>query len=182
MCLILLHHMLSLYRQTTPRSYSACRINPDFSTRCAKPFGFGTTATAPSSNMLPGSAAIIRFHRLRHPRELGAPRSKHFCRIWRSMRHVSAATQAQALSAILFLYKRVLNVDLPWLDERGTCTSPEAPAVGALARGGSPRSCCARWRTTGSSRACSTVAAFAYSRPCAFGSRTSNSSGDCRGT
>jgi integrase len=31
-------------------------------------------------------------------------------------RNVAAATQAQALAALLFLYKRVLNVDLPWLE------------------------------------------------------------------
>ncbi len=30
---------------------------------------------------------------------------------------VSAATQGQALAALLFLYKNVLEIDLPWLDE-----------------------------------------------------------------
>ena len=30
-------------------------------------------------------------------------------------RNVAAATQNQALSAILFLYQDVLGVDLPWL-------------------------------------------------------------------
>ncbi len=30
---------------------------------------------------------------------------------------VSASTQGQALAALLFLYKQVLGVDLPWLDE-----------------------------------------------------------------
>ena len=33
-----------------------------------------------------------------------------------SDRQVSPATQAQALAALLFLYKRVMNVDLPWID------------------------------------------------------------------
>src|SRR5205085_7273477 len=32
-------------------------------------------------------------------------------------RNVASATQNQALSALLFLYKRVLGVQLPWLDE-----------------------------------------------------------------
>jgi integrase len=31
-------------------------------------------------------------------------------------RNVAAATQNQALAALLFLYKEVLNVELPWLD------------------------------------------------------------------
>lgn len=33
-----------------------------------------------------------------------------------TQRHVSSSTQNQALSAILFLYREVLVVDLPWLD------------------------------------------------------------------
>lgn len=31
-------------------------------------------------------------------------------------RQVSASTQKQALAALLFLYREVLGVDLPWLD------------------------------------------------------------------
>jgi integron integrase len=38
--------------------------------------------------------------------------------------NVAAATQAQALSALLFLYKSVLNVDLPWLDNVVRATRP----------------------------------------------------------
>jgi hypothetical protein len=36
-----------------------------------------------------------------------------------SDRGVSASTHRQALSAILFLYKEVLDAELPWLDEIG---------------------------------------------------------------
>ena len=32
-------------------------------------------------------------------------------------RDVAAATQQQALSALLFLYRNVLEIDLPWLDD-----------------------------------------------------------------
>ncbi|WP_239649877.1 phage integrase N-terminal SAM-like domain-containing protein [Methylocucumis oryzae] len=32
-------------------------------------------------------------------------------------RHVSSATQNQALSALLFLYREVLGIELPWLDK-----------------------------------------------------------------
>jgi integrase len=31
-------------------------------------------------------------------------------------RHVSASTQNQALAALLYLYQKVLQVELPWLD------------------------------------------------------------------
>jgi site-specific recombinase XerD len=39
-------------------------------------------------------------------------------------RNVSASTHQQALSALLFLYNRVLDVDLPWL---GNLTQPKKP-------------------------------------------------------
>jgi site-specific recombinase XerD len=45
-------------------------------------------------------------------------------------RHVSAATQNQAKAAILFLYKHVLNLELPWLDEVVQAKhSPRLPVV-----------------------------------------------------
>ena len=40
-------------------------------------------------------------------------------------RNVAAATQAQALAALLFLYKRVLNVELPWLDSVVRASRPK---------------------------------------------------------
>src|SRR5262245_54115507 len=57
----------------------------------------------------------IRFHRLRHPRELGGLEVTAFLTHLAVDRHVSASTQNQALAALLFLYKAVLEVDLPWL-------------------------------------------------------------------
>ena len=36
-----------------------------------------------------------------------------------SKRNVSSSTQRQALSSLLFLYGKVLGVDLPWLEEIG---------------------------------------------------------------
>jgi integron integrase len=45
-------------------------------------------------------------------------------------RHVSASTQNQALSALLFLYKHVLDIDLPWLDDIVRAKRPQRlPAV-----------------------------------------------------
>lgn len=58
----------------------------------------------------------IRFHRLRHPRDLGAEDIKRYLNHLANERRVSAATQNQALAALLFLYKQVLGTDLPWLE------------------------------------------------------------------
>jgi len=58
---------------------------------------------------------FIVFHQRRHPRELGGTEVESFLSYLANGRRVTAATQAQALAAILFLYKRVLNTDLPWL-------------------------------------------------------------------
>lgn len=52
----------------------------------------------------------------RHPVELGAPEIERFLTTLAVHGHVAAATQNQALSALLFLYKQVLGVELPWLD------------------------------------------------------------------
>ncbi|HEU5138047.1 MAG TPA: integron integrase [Steroidobacteraceae bacterium] len=57
----------------------------------------------------------IHFHQLRHPADLGADHIEAFLSNLATERNVAAATQAQALAALLFLYNRVLNVDLPWL-------------------------------------------------------------------
>jgi integron integrase len=59
----------------------------------------------------------IRFHGLRHPRDLGAAQVEAFLSDLAVQRHVSASTQAQARSALLFLYKEVLHIELPWLSE-----------------------------------------------------------------
>ena len=58
----------------------------------------------------------IVFHGRRHPAELGSPEVTQFLSNLATAGRVSASTQNQALSGLLFLYRRVLNVDLPWLD------------------------------------------------------------------
>ena len=58
----------------------------------------------------------LRFHGHRHPRELGPDEMKAFLSALADGRGVAASTQNQALSALLFLYKEVLGMELPWLD------------------------------------------------------------------
>src|SRR5688572_22948985 len=57
----------------------------------------------------------IRFHGYQHPSRLGGPDVEAFLSDLATRRNVAAATQAQALAAVLFLYKQVLRVDLPWI-------------------------------------------------------------------
>jgi integron integrase len=59
---------------------------------------------------------FILFHGRRHPRDMGGPEIEAFLTYLAKDRDVAAATQAQALAALLFLYKRVLNAALPWID------------------------------------------------------------------
>jgi integrase len=60
---------------------------------------------------------FIRWHGLRHPRDMGAPQVEAFLTMLATQRHVSASTHNQALSAILFLYRQVLGVELPWMQD-----------------------------------------------------------------
>jgi len=57
------------------------------------------------------------FHDKQHPSTLGAPAVEAFLSWLATDRSVSASTQNQALAALLFLYKEVLGVNLPWLDK-----------------------------------------------------------------
>jgi integron integrase len=60
---------------------------------------------------------FIRFHQYQHPTEMGAEEVTAFLTYLAVKQSVSASTQNQALSAILFLYKKVLEIELPWLDD-----------------------------------------------------------------
>jgi integron integrase len=60
---------------------------------------------------------FILFHNKRHPRDMGAAEVRDFLSHLAVDRHVSASTQNQAKSALLFLYREVLGMELPWLDE-----------------------------------------------------------------
>jgi integron integrase len=73
---------------------------------------------------------FIRFHGLRHSAEMGATEVRAFLSYLCNERHVAVATHKQALCALLFLYKQVLQVDLPWMDELPRPTrAPRRPTV-----------------------------------------------------
>jgi integron integrase len=75
----------------------------------------------------------VEFHERRHPRELGAAELERFLTHLAVQRRVSAATQSQALQALLFVYRHVLEIELPWLDGVTRATQPRRLPV-VLAR------------------------------------------------
>ncbi len=60
---------------------------------------------------------FILFHGKKHPEDMGKPQVEAFLTHLAVDRHVAASTQNLALSAILFLYREVLEIELPWLDD-----------------------------------------------------------------
>lgn len=59
---------------------------------------------------------FILFHRKRHPIEMGVDEIRQYLTHLANEEQVAASTQNQALSALLFLYRQVLSVDLPFID------------------------------------------------------------------
>jgi integron integrase len=60
---------------------------------------------------------FILFHHKRHPREMGAVEVEAFLNDLAVRGRVAAATQNQALAALVYLYRHVLKQELPWLNE-----------------------------------------------------------------
>ena len=54
---------------------------------------------------------------MQHPRAMGGTEVTQFLAILANERRVSVSKHNQALSALLFLYRQVLAIDLPWLTE-----------------------------------------------------------------
>jgi integron integrase len=67
----------------------------------------------------------IWFHDKRHPLDLGPREVEAFLTDLAIARKVSASTQNQALAALLFLYKQVMGIDLPWLDDVVRAKKPQ---------------------------------------------------------
>ena len=60
---------------------------------------------------------FVRHNGKRHPRELGAEEIQGFLTHLAVNLRVSASSQNQALSSLLFLYKKALGIELPWMDD-----------------------------------------------------------------
>ena len=66
----------------------------------------------------------IIFHHKRHPSEMGADEIRHYLSYLANEGRVSASTQNQALCALLFLYRVVLNLELPFIEGIERAKSP----------------------------------------------------------
>jgi integron integrase len=69
---------------------------------------------------------FILFHDKRHPQEMGAPEIERFLTHLAVNRQVAASTQNQALNALVFLYKQVLEIEL---GEMGNITPAKRPQL-----------------------------------------------------
>ena len=77
---------------------------------------------------------LVVFHGRRHPREMGTEEVRAFLGYLANERKVAASTHQQALAALLFLYREVLAVELPWLDDLDRPKKPKRVPV-VLSRG-----------------------------------------------
>ena len=67
----------------------------------------------------------ILYHGKRHPKDMGAEEVEAFLTHLAVKGNVSASTQNQAKSALLYLYKEVLGIELPWLDNITQAKAPK---------------------------------------------------------
>src|SRR5580658_8406704 len=67
----------------------------------------------------------VKFHGRRHPREMGPREVEAFLTHLAVSDKVAAATQNQALQALLFLYRQVLDIELPWLENVTRASQPK---------------------------------------------------------
>src|SRR5256885_8108454 len=67
----------------------------------------------------------IFFHNKRHPLDMGEEELEQFLNDLAANQMVSASTQNQALSALIFLYREVLGKEIGWLDNLERAKQPE---------------------------------------------------------
>lgn len=56
---------------------------------------------------------------MRHPRDMGVVEVEAFLTMLANERQVPPATHRQALNALLFMYRQVLGMELPWMQQIG---------------------------------------------------------------
>ena len=88
---------------------------------------------------------FIFFHGKRHPREMGEKEIGQFLSALAVDRRVSASTQNQALNAILFLYRYVLDLNPGWIDNVVRAKQPQR-LPGVLRKHEVKALCWTRWR------------------------------------
>jgi integron integrase len=95
---------------------TAALLQPKLLTRLREALRFRRYSLKTEKAYVHWARRYIHFHGKRHPQEMGAKEVTAFLNYLANDGHVAASTQNQALSALLFLYRDVLEVELPWLD------------------------------------------------------------------
>lgn len=72
---------------------------------------------------------FILFHNKCHPRDMGVDEIRAYLTHLAVEKNVAASTQNIALSALLFLYKQVLQIDLPYIDQIERAKKPKRVPV-----------------------------------------------------
>lgn len=72
---------------------------------------------------------FILFHRKRHPREMGVDEIRQYLTYLAIDLNVTASTQNVALCALLFLYRQVLAIDLPFIENIERAKRPKRVPV-----------------------------------------------------
>lgn len=71
----------------------------------------------------------ILFHNKQHPKDMGAEEIRAYLTHLAVQQNVAASTQNVALSALLFLYRHVLQIELPYIDGIERAKTPERVPV-----------------------------------------------------
>src|SRR5437879_757897 len=93
------------------------RVSPGFSTGSATPSAPATTAIVPRRRTFIGSSDTSSFMASATQSRWAPTELREFLTSLAVDGKVAASTQNQALSGLLFLYREVLGVELPWLDD-----------------------------------------------------------------
>ena len=72
---------------------------------------------------------FVRFHKMRHPKMMGVQEVEDFLTHLAMEREVAASTQGQALHALLFLYQKVLDIDLQGIEAVRAKRPQQLPVV-----------------------------------------------------
>lgn len=112
--------------------------------------------------------AFVRYHGLRHPAQMSRDEVEAFLTWLAVERQVAPATHRQALSALLFLYQKVLRLHLPWMDDIGR-PQPQRRLPVVLSHDEVARVLAALDERVAAAAAASTAAAAATADPAPYG-------------
>ena len=102
-----------------PRKYSAGAPAPRLLDRVRQTIRARHYSPKTEKSYVAWIKRYVVFHGKRHPSEMGTDEVRAFLSWLATEKHVSASTQNQALSALLFLYRDVLGGDIPDKANRG---------------------------------------------------------------